>query len=173
MKELLVKYGVDGVWHFTDQSNYQSIMDNDGLLSLAEARARDLKIPAPGGNKWSHDADRLNDVDKYVHLAFLDDHPMLHYTRQDGRTPNPIWLKISIDILELPGVQYTSDVSNKAGVPLLSAKTAREEIDLDVMFTYMDWNDPEVRERRKQALKSEILIPHSIPVNMIIEKKNG
>lgn len=173
MKNLLSKYGVDGIWHFTDLSNLQSIIDNGGLLSLVEANKRGIKIPAPGGNEWSHDADKINGVDNYVHLAFLDDHPMLFHTRNDGRTPNPIWLKISIDILDTDGVRYTSDVSNKTGVPLLSPEVARNEIDLEVMFTYMDWKNPEIRQRRNQALRGEILIPSVVPVNMILGKKNG
>ncbi|CAI8789689.1 DarT ssDNA thymidine ADP-ribosyltransferase family protein [Pseudomonas sp. IT-P218] len=173
MKALLVKHGIDGIWHFTDQSNLQSIIDNKGLFSLAEAKSRGIKIPAPGGNEWSHTADKINNVDNYVHLAFLDDHPMLFHTRNDGRTPNPIWLKVSIDILDVPGVHYTSDVSNKAGIPLLSPETARDEIDLEAMFTYMDWKDPEVRQRRNLALRSEILIPRLIPLEMILGKKNG
>lgn len=173
MKDLLSKYGKNGIWHFTDQSNLQSIIDNGGLLSLAEANKRGVRIAAPGGNQWSHDADRLNGVDDYVHLAFLDEHPMLHYTRTDGRTPNPIWLKISIDILDAYGVRYTTDVSNKAGIPLLSPEEARDAIDHQVMFTYMDWRDPEVRQRRKLAIKGEILIPKTVPINLIIEQKNG
>lgn len=173
MKALLIKHGVDGVWHFTDQSNLQSIIDNKGLFSLAEAKNRGIKIPAPGGNEWSHTADKINNVDNYVHLAFLDDHPMLFHTRGDGRTPNPIWLKVSIDVLDVPGVLYTSDVSNKTGIPLLTPETARDKIDIEVMFTYMDWKKPEVRQRRNLALRSEILIPHSIPIDMILGKKNG
>lgn len=173
MKDLLVRYGIDGIWHFTDQSNLQSIIDNGGLLSLAEAKRRGIAIPAPGGNEWSHDADRINGVDSYVHLAFLDDHPMLFHTRNDGRTPNPVWLKININILDVCGVRYTADVSNKTGIPLLSPDAAREEIDLEVMFTYMDWKDPEIRQRRNLALRSEILIPCSIPIDMILGKKNG
>ena len=173
MKALLVKHGVDGVWHFTDQSNLQSIIDNKGLFSLVETESRGIKIPAPGGNDWSHAADKIYNVDNYVHLAFLDDHPMLFHTRSDGRTPNPIWLKINIDILDVPGVHYTNDVSNKVGTPLLTPEMALGKIDLEAMFTYMDWKNPEVRQRRNLALKSEILIPRSIPLEMILGKKNG
>ena len=173
MKKLLTDYKIDGIWHFTDQSNLQSIIDNKGLLSLVEAKSRGINIPSPGGNEWSHTADKLNGVDSYVHLAFLDDHPMLYHARNDGRAPNPIWLKISIDILDTPGVYYTNDVSNKSGVCLLSAEEARNEIDHEVMFTYMNWKDSEVRQRRNLALKSEILIPRFIPIDMILGKKNG
>lgn len=173
MKNSLMRLGVTGLWHFTDESNLQSIIDNGGLLALTESRRRGVHVPSPGGNQWSHDADRIRGVDSYVHLAFLDDHPMLFHTRNDGRTPNPIWLKISLDILDSPDIRYTNDVSNGNGVPLLTAEEALEHIDLQVMFTYMDWKLPEIRQRRNQALRSEILIPGSVPLNMILGKKNG
>lgn len=173
MKDLLSKYGKNGIWHFTDQSNLQSITNNGGLLSVAEAARRGVKIASPGGNQWSHDADKLNGVDDYVHLAFLDDHPMLYYTRKDGRTPNPVWLKISINVLDVHGVRYTTDVSNKAGITLLSPEEARDAIDHEVMFTYMDWKDPEVSQRKRLAMKGEILIPKMVPFNLIIDQKNG
>ncbi len=98
---------------------------------------------------------------------------MLFHAKKDQRIINPVWLKISIDVLDMDGVRYTSDVSNKAGVPLLTPDEAKQQLDLDVLFTYMDWKDPEVKQRRNLALKSEVLIPDFIPINLILGKKNG
>lgn len=173
MKGTLSAYRVSGVWHFTDQSNLQSIIDHGGLLSLSETRRRGIRIPAAGGNQWSHDADGYKGVDEYVHLSFLDDHPMLFRAKEAERITNAVWLKISLDVLDIQGVRYTADVSNKAGIPLLTADQAREQLDLEVMFTRTDWKDPEIRERRKLALKSEVLIPNFIPIELILGKKHG
>lgn len=173
MKNLLSKYRIDGIWHFTDSTNVDRIIEQQGLLSWAELQRRGIKIPTTGGNQWSHDADKIKGVDEFVHLAFLDDHPMLFHAKKDQRIINPVWLKISIDVLDMDGVRYTSDVSNKAGVPLLTPDEAKQQLDLDVLFTYMDWKDPEVKQRRNLALKSEVLIPDFIPINLILGKKNG
>ncbi len=173
MQATLQKYGVDGIWHFTDRTNVQSIIDNRGLLSLTESRRRNLAIPKPGGNQWSHDADARNGVAQYVHLAFLDDHPMLFVAKQDQRITDPVWLKINIATLAHPDVRYTMDVSNKAGVPVLTAQDAIEQLDFEVLFTRTDWKDPAIQARRRIALKSEILIPNHVPIEMILGKKNG
>ena len=98
---------------------------------------------------------------------------MLYAAKQDGRIKNPIWLKIDSSILLDSNVRFTNEVSNKAGVQLLTSDEAREQIDFEVMFTYMDWRNPEIQARRRLALKSEILIPRHIPLNKILDKKNG
>ncbi len=173
MKTILDTYKIDGVWHFTDRSNLELIKKHQGLLSLAEAKRRHVEIPVPGGNQWSHDADRRKSVHKYVHLAFVDDHPMLFRAKQEGRIPDPIWLKIRPSVLLGEGVRFCSDVSNKSGVAILNAEEAKEQIDFEVLFIHMDWKDPDVQVRRQAAIKSEILIPDIIPIDQILDLKNG
>lgn len=173
MQSIIKKYKFDGVWHFTDKSNLDLIIKNQGLHSLGSLKRKGIAIPAPGGNQWSHDADELKGVQDYVHLAFLDDHPMLYTAKLDGRIKEPIWLKIDASILLSPEVRFTSDVSNKTGVQILTPDEALQSIDFDVLFTYMDWKDPDVQARRRLALKSEILIPEYVPLDKILGKKNG
>ena len=173
MKTILAKYKFDGVWHFTDRSNLELIQEHQGLLSLGELERRGISIPVPGGNEWSHDADKMKGVHEYVHLAFVDDHPMLYLAKQEGTIPDPIWLKIQSSILLEDGVRFCSEVSNKSGAAILEAEEAKEQIDFDVLFTYMDWTDPEIQARRQAAIKSEILVPNFVPIEKILELKNG
>jgi len=174
MKDILAKYNrFDGIWHFTDKSNLQLIVEHGGILSLEELENREVEIPAPGGNEWSHDADKLKGLHSYVHLAFLDDHPMLYRAKQEGRIPEPLWLKVDASILLEEGVRFCSDVSNKSGVEILEADEAQEKIDFEVLFTYMDWRDPEIQARRQAAVKSEILVPAYVPIDRIRDCKNG
>jgi hypothetical protein len=173
LKSIVEKYKFDGVWHFTDASNIELIKQHQGLHSLANLQRMGVVIPSPGGNKWSHDADVLKGVNEYVHLAFIDDHPMLYAAKQDGRIKSPVWLKIDSSILLESSVRFTSEVSNKAGVQILTPEEASQTIDFEVLFTYMDWKDPVVQARRRLALKSEILIPGYIPINKILGSKNG
>ena len=67
------------------RSNIESIKKNGGLLSLGALERRGIEIPVPGGNQWSHDADKMKGLHEYVHLAFVDDHPMLFRSKQEGR----------------------------------------------------------------------------------------
>ena len=110
---------------------------------------------------------------KYVHLAFLDDHPMLFRAKQESRITDPIWLKIDASILLEEGARFTNEVSNKTGVEILTPDTARDAIDFEVLFTRTDWKDPDIRARRLAALKSEILIPTVVPIDKILGFKNG
>jgi len=98
---------------------------------------------------------------------------MLYAAKQDGRINDPVWLKINSAILLGSGIRFTKEVSNKSGVQLLTPEEAIQQIDFDVLFTYMDWKNPEIQARRRLALKSEILIPAHVPLDMILDKKNG
>jgi len=173
MQAILKRYRIDAVWHFTDRSNLTLIQEHQGLLSLAELRRRGVEVPVPGGNDWSHSADEMKGVHEYVHLAFLDDHPMLFRAKQESRITDPVWLKIDSSILLGEGTRFTRDVSNKAGVEILTPAIAAEIIDFEVLFTYMDWKDPEVKARRMAAIKSEVLIPTVVPIKKILGVKNG
>jgi len=173
MKDIIRKFKFDGVWHFTDKSNVKSIAQNGGLLSLGELERKGILIPSPGGNQWSHDADKMKGLHEYVHLAFVDDHPMLFRAKQDERIKEPVWLKIKAEILLCEDVLFCSDVSNKSGVETLTPIEAKDAIDFEVLFTYMDWRDPEIQARRQAAIKSEILIPNIVRVDMILGYKNG
>lgn len=173
MQATLQKYGITAIWHFTDRKNIQSIEENGGLLSLAESRRRGVKIQTPGGNDWSHEADAISGVDEFVHLAFINNHPMLFRAKEDGRITEPIWLKISTAALACAEVRYTMDVSNKKGVPLMTAQEAIESLDFEVLFMRTDWSKPEIQGRRKIALKSEILIPNQVSEKMILSCQNG
>jgi hypothetical protein len=168
MKSIIQKYSkFDGVWHFTDRSNLDLIKKH-GLLSIAELERRQVQIPAPGGNEWSHDADKIKNLHEYIHLAFIDEHPMQYRAIGDGRIKNPIWLKIDVSVILIENALFSTHVSNKSGVSLLTAEQAATEIDFEVLFAYMDWRDPVIQGRRQNAKKSEILIPNMIPVDKIL-----
>lgn len=168
MKTILEKFDkFDYIWHFTDRSNLDSIKQH-GLLALAQANERGIKIPTPGGNSLSHNLDQEKELDKYIHLAFINKHPMLYSAKQEGRIKNPVWLKIKSSILLEDGVRFCADVANKAGVHILNAEQAKVEIDFEVLLAYTDWTDKKVQARLQAAFKSEILVPNCIPIKQIL-----
>jgi hypothetical protein len=115
----------------------------------------------------------MKGVSDYVHLAFIDDHPMLFRAKEDGRITKPIWLRIDASIMLHDSVRFTSDVSNKSGVAILQPEETIEEIDWEVLFTRTDWSDPEIQARRQAARKSEILVPEFVPIEKILDYKDG
>jgi len=174
MKSIIKKYNVVGIWHFTDRLNLESIEEH-GLLSRKTLNDKGIKIPVPGGNDLSQKLDDLEGLDAYVHLCFLDNHPMQFLAVRDKRIQNPIWLKVDASVMLAPEVKFTSEVSNKPGVRLLNHSEAVSEIDFEILLPpFVDWRGkPEIHERRNAAEKSEILIPVIVQIDKILSYKNG
>jgi hypothetical protein len=168
-----VQYSVTSFYHFTDRANSASIRHLGGLHSLAALREMGIEIHAPGGNDWSHDADRMKGLDQYVHLCLRPNHPMEYVARQDGRIANPIYLQVHPDILRIKGVMFTADVSNKSGVEIISLAKALDVIDFKVLYTRTDWTEPDVQRRLKQAEKYELLVPNHVPMKYIRNLPDG
>lgn len=153
------------LYHFTDRRNLDLIKKLGGLLPLADLMKQDIKIPAPGGNQWSRDADELKGMGRYVHLCFRNSHPMEYAARADGRLTDTVFLAIHADVLKFPGAMFTPDVSNKVGVT--AVPIAEAEIDYEVLYTRTDWSNAAIQSRLQQAEKYEVLIPQKIPLSLI------
>ncbi|MER9445865.1 DUF4433 domain-containing protein [Mesorhizobium sp. M0340] len=155
------------LFHFTDRRNLDSIREH-GLLSLRELRRRNIEIGAPGGNDWSQKSAVKRELDQYVNLSMRDQHPMEYVATKEGRIEEVKHLKVKYEVLALPGVRFTADVSNKAGVELLTWEEAKSQLDWEVILKRTDWKDSAIQERLRQASKYEVLIPTNVPLAMII-----
>jgi hypothetical protein len=161
----LDKHLITCLYHFTDTRNLQSIMDQDGLLPWSEIKDN---VPAPGGNDWSHDADQFKGLDNYIHLCFFPEHPMEFCAKNDGRIIESRFLQIDTRVILWDGVRFCSDVSNKSGVEPLDFEQAIEILDFDIIGISKKYRlDQAEFERKKKALKYEILIPRPIPLSHI------
>lgn len=163
MKNYLKKFNRHWVYHFTDKRNIPEIKKNGGLMP----RSMLNNIPfIPGGNQRSIDLDNNFGMQKFVHLCFLKDHPMEYLAREDGRI-YPIWLEISTDILDSPGVLYCVGVANQIGAKYITANEAVKIMDFDHLFNWHDFSVDGNMQRHNEAKKYEILIPTKIPINLI------
>lgn len=164
--EFLTRYNTRCFYHFTDLRNLESIRQL-GLLRFAELSRRKVPIPAAGGNDWSHEADTRVGLDEYVHLCLFSEHPMEYRAKEEQRIVQSRYLEISPDVLSIEEIRFTSEVSNKRGVELLTLNDAQEVLDFAVVYDRTDWRDPAIQERRKRAKRYELLIPADIPVELI------
>jgi hypothetical protein len=155
------------LYHFTDRRNLESIRQQGGLHPYSMLVQKGVVIPASGGNDWSHDADVRSGVQNDIHLCFRNSHPMEHVARASGRLEDTIFLRIHASVLTWPGVRFTSDVSNKAGVVAIPIANAQPLIDFQVLYTRTEWKDPTIKARLDQAEKCEVLVPHAIPLSLI------
>lgn len=165
--QLVREYKIDALYHFTDRRNLLSIRQH-GLLSWYELIQRGIMPEAPGGNEVSHDEDERIGMDRYVHLCLFNEHPMEYIARKEGRIESSVFLRISPTVLHMDGVLFTDQVANKSGVQPVDLETAAETLDLEVIYRRTDWKDPMIQERRRTARKYEVLIPNSVPVNLIV-----
>lgn len=158
---------VSRLYHFTDRRNISLIKEMGGLYPLSQLDQKQIKVPAPGGNQWSRDADVQKGMGNYVHLCFRSKHPMEYAARQDGRITDTVFLQIDSSVMQFEGVRFTDDVANKAGVESVAIADAQALIDFEILYTTKDWKDPAVRARLAQAEKYEVLVPHVIPLAYI------
>lgn len=93
---------------------------------------------------------------------------MEYEATKDGRIKQTAWLKIDPTVIRLPGTKITLDVSNKGGIIPKEAMDALESLDCEVIYSRTDWNDAEIKERRKAAKKCELLIPEIVPLKYIM-----
>lgn len=153
------------VYHFTDIRNLPLIREH-GILSMKQIQQRGL-ITVPGGNQWSRDADKQFGMDRYVHLCFFADHPMAYLAKQEGRIENARYLRIDPRVILHEDAKITDRVSNKKGADPKPAREMFTKIDWKVLYTHTDWKDPAIQARLKIAKVCELLIPDSVPTDMI------
>ena len=147
------------LYHFTDQTNLQSIAGR-GLLSKEQMREEGWwPPPATGGNELSRRLDTENGIDSYVSLCFTQDHGMAYRAKNDGRLPNLLYLAISPEVLEIAGARIALGVANATDVGILPVSEAIGRLDLEVLYTRTDWHDPDIQRRLQAAKKYEVLIP--------------
>jgi hypothetical protein len=153
-------------YHFTDRKNLDSIRER-GLLCTAELKRQKL-FPqvTPGGDQNSLHSDEANGTDKYVCLCFTNNHPMC-YVASSNRGLDAVYLRIRPEILKVNGVMITNAPSNQTGVQKVLAAAALSNLDLDVIYTRLDWTDPAVNGRLQIAEKYEILVPQRVTIDYI------
>jgi len=160
------RFGGQMVYHFTDKVNFESIAQK-GLVSKARMRKEKWWPAKVGGNEISHKVDTANGIDPYVSLCMTRDHPMRFLAQKDDRLTEPHYLAIDPDVLKLDGVLISLGIANANGAKKLPVKDAIPLLDLDVLYKFTDWKKPEVQERKKTVNKYEILVPDTVPANLI------
>jgi len=163
--DLMQRNMIFQLYHFTDRENLKSIFDKGGLFSWEYCLNNNIDIPMPGGNSSSRELDRRKNLQDYVRLSFISDHPMMYIAKQDGRIENPAILKIDPEVVYLTGTKY-SDIN--AATTRKSPRIGDnfddfQNIDFCIFSSsYFDLND-----QNKMKYQAEVLVPQFIPLKYI------
>ncbi|SFV58484.1 hypothetical protein MNB_SV-9-1104 [hydrothermal vent metagenome] len=154
LKETLEFYGITSIWHFTDESNLDSIKKH-GLLSLALLTQKNIDVPCYGADELSHYLDKNKGIDKYVHLSIIPSHPMQYIKTRDGDIPNPVWLEIDVSVLFEKESLCCNQIANKTNVSCYNIDKIAEVIDLKRLLNRPAQTDPIKRAQLLVANKIE------------------
>ena len=166
LKELISYYNITSIYHFTDKSNLPSI-EKYGIQSLKNIKRKNIKVSCYGADELSHKLDMQKGLDNFVHLALIQEHPMQYIKTKNGDIPNPVWIEIDISAIFENKTIFSDQVANKNGAKLYNIENLGNIIDLEVLWGYTNWSDPEIIQRRVKAKKAEIMVFDEIPTSKI------
>ena len=155
--------------YFTDRDNLKSIIDNGGLYSWADCEAKGIQIPKPGGGDLSKSLDRRDNLQNYVRVSFVTEHPMMYVAMNDGRITNPVILEIDPEVIYEQETKFADRNATRNGANLggtiddfkkihFASLKARKHFDLDA--------------DEQQFFQAEVLVKNFIPLDRILNIGN-
>lgn len=157
---IIVEHDIRALHHFTDIKNVKHIKEAEGLLSRAKIEQQEIEVQF-GGNNLSRDLDQSYGTNEYIHLSFVESHPMVYNLTQSGKhivifniTPFVILLKDTIF-----SDKNATSTSHKQGGDIQDFRN----IDFNAVkkpFAYR--NDPCFEKRQ-----AEVMVKDFIPISCI------
>ena len=98
-KKLIEQHHITTLYHFTDRENLESIIKNGGLYSWADCEQKGISISKPGGSLDSRNLDKRDNLQNFVRVSFVREHPMMYVAMNDGRISNPVVLEIDPEVI--------------------------------------------------------------------------
>ncbi len=157
----LKQHDIHSVWHFTDKSNLKSI-EKYGIQSLYNIIVNDIPVSRFGADSQSHRLDVQKGLDKYVHLAFIDDHPMYHVAKGRGSIVSPVWIELDLALIFEKTTIFSDKVANGRYAQKFNINDVERMIDFDMMLTRYN------TESRRSARKAEIMVANQISTDQIL-----
>ena len=156
--------GITKLYHFTDKSNIQSIINNGGLYSWKACENKGININRPGGSDTSRSLDAYRGLGNYVRLCFTRNHPMMYVAKNDGRISNPVILEIDLSVAGLPTTKFSDRNATKNGAVIATGYAGAQNIHFLTVkqSTHFDLPDSE-----KEFYQAEALVLEKVPLSCI------
>ena len=153
--------GIYALYHFTDESNLESIRAF-GLYSWSACASNNISIPCPGGGTLSRDLDQKKGLHNYIHLSFNQNHPMAYVAKRDGRIQNPVYLSIDPSVIIWDTTLFSNQNAASTGAVIGGSINHFQSINFDIACGSR-WNS----DAEKAAFQAEVLIKEHIPAEFI------
>ena len=164
MVSYLKSQGITKLYHFTDKSNIQSIIDNGGIYSWHTCNTKGIHVSRPGGSYDSHNIDSYLGLDNYVRLSFTRNHPMMYVAKNDGRISNPVILEIDLTVAGLSSTKFSDKNAAKRGAVIQQGYNGAKNIHF---YTVKQPNHFNLSSDEKDYYQAEVLVYEKIPLSFI------
>jgi hypothetical protein len=102
----LIEGRIQRLFHFTDRKNLESIVECGGLYSLKRQKMFSIPVKRYGGSTDSQSVIRYEDLDKYISLSLINNHPMRGKAISEGRIDECIDFEIDPEVMLWKGTSY-------------------------------------------------------------------
>ena len=168
-KDIIERNNIKCLYHFTDRENLESIISNGGLYSWADCKAKGIDIPKPGGSVQSRQLDTRDNLQNYVRVSFVTQHPMMYVAMNEGRISNPVILKIDPKVIWMEGTKYADRNATKNGAQVGSDLSDFERIHFNAVKANKHFD---LDEDEQPFFQAEILVKNFIPLEYITNIAN-
>lgn len=163
-KEVIDSHHIDCLYHFTDRENLESIIQNGGLYSWADCEEKGITIAKPGGSSTSRSLDSRDNLEHYVRVSFVKQHPMMFVAMNDNRISNPVVLKIDPKVIWQEGTKYADRNATKNGARVGSGLDDLKQIHFAAVKANKHFD---LDEDEQPFFQAEVLVKHFIPLECI------
>jgi hypothetical protein len=168
LQELVSRLRIDRLYHFAALANTGQIYQHKGMYS----RCRHAEVGIQCQHFVSDDKSRANDsrngLDKYIHLSFVRDHPMLHVSRKRNSHFRMLLLHINPKVLLLEGVMFTEAMANSMFSSLYPVLALSDHLPLKDRLPDTDVPGGSWTLEQFVDWKAQLLVPDFIPLNLVL-----
>jgi hypothetical protein len=164
-QEVFQKNGITCLYHFTDRDNLESIKRNGGLFSWSFLNRHGLYPARPGGSLLSRVLDKRYEIEDYVSLSYVLDHPMMMMAKMDNRITWLAILKIDLCVAYFEKTLFCDMNATNMMHRIGSNIEDLNKVHLDVVkqgYKTREKHDPE-----RLFYQAEVLVKTWIPIEYI------
>ena len=163
-KKLIEQHHITTLYHFTDRENLESIIKNGDLYSWADCEQKGISISKPGGSLDSRNLDKRDNLQNFVRVSFVKEHPMMYVAMNDGRISNPVVLEIDPEVIYWQDSLYADRNATKNGALVGSSIDDFSQLHFN-SFKAKKHFDLDADEQK--FYQAEVLVKNHIPLQFI------